>query len=144
MGCAMSCDRRSVAAGLAAGLLFGAGLALSGMTDPRVVTGFLDVAGDWNPALLFVMGGAVPVTLIGYRLAFRRARPLWAERFAVPTDRTIDGRLIGGAVLFGVGWGLAGYCPGPALAALTALMPGALAFLVAMVAGLALVKIAKL
>ena len=140
----MSIDRSSLSgpglAGLACGLLFGVGLALSGMTDPRVVTGFLDVAGAWNPALLLVMGGAVPVTMIGYRLAFRRRRPLLAEAFTLPTARSVDGPLLLGAALFGIGWGLAGYCPGPALASLTSALPGVLAFVAAMGLGLGLVK----
>ncbi len=120
---------------LVAGLLFGAGLAFGGMTDPAVVLGFLDVAGNWNPALLFVMAGALGVTALGYRLAFRRGRPLLAGRFTLPAARPIDARLLGGAALFGVGWGLAGYCPGPALASLPALHAGTLVFVLAMVAG---------
>ncbi len=128
---------RSTAVGLVAGLLFGAGLAVSGMTDPNVVLGFLDPAGTWNPALALVMAGALAVTGPGYRLAFRRGRPLWAERFSVPTARRTDVRLIGGAALFGIGWGLAGYCPGPALAVLSAAWPGTLVFVAATVGGLA-------
>ena len=125
---------------LAAGLLFGAGLALGGMTDPAVVLGFLDVAGAWNPALAFVMGGALAVTFVGYRLAFRRAGPLLAGRFSLPTADAIDARLLGGAALFGAGWGLAGYCPGPALASLPAAHPGTAVFVLAMLAGLALAR----
>ncbi len=125
---------------LVAGVLFGAGLALAGMTNPAVVLGFLDVAGAWNPALIFVMGAAVPVTVIGYRLAFRCGRPWLAARFDLPTLQTIDRRLVLGASLFGAGWGLAGYCPGPALASLPALSPGTLVFLLAMVCGLWLVR----
>ena len=126
-------------AGLA-GLLFGLGLAVSGMTDPAVVLGFLDLAGAWNPALLFVMAAAVPVTFLGYRLAFRRGRPWVATSFDLPKSRALDRPLLLGAALFGAGWGLAGYCPGPALASLPALMPGTLAFLAAMVCGLWLVR----
>ncbi len=128
---------------LFAGLLFGAGLALGGMTDPAVVLGFLDVAGAWNPALAFVMGGALAVTFLGYRLAFRRARPWLAGRFDLPPLRAIDARLLGGAALFGVGWGLAGYCPGPALASLPALHAGTAVFVVAMLAGLWLAGVQK-
>ncbi|RJF88935.1 YeeE/YedE family protein [Oleomonas cavernae] len=106
--------------GLLAGLIFGAGLALAGMTDPAVVIGFLDVAGAWNPALLFVMGVGVVVTFIGYRLVLRRKAPLLADRFILPTATVIDRDLVLGAALFGIGWGLAGYCPGPALASLAA------------------------
>jgi len=125
---------------LAAGLLFGAGLALGGMTDPSVVLGFLDVAGAWNPTLVFVMGGALAVTFIGYRLVLRRARPLLAARFALPTTSALDARLLGGAALFGAGWGLAGYCPGPAIAALPAAHAGTAVFVLAMLAGLALAR----
>ncbi len=124
----------------AAGLLFGLGLALSGMTDPAVVLGFLDLAGAWNPALLFVMAGAVPVTFLGYRLAFGRGRPWLAASFDLPKNRTLDRPLMLGAALFGAGWGLAGYCPGPALASLPSLLPGTLAFLAAMRCGLWLVR----
>ncbi len=126
---------------LLAGALFGAGLALGGMTDPRVVLGFLDVSrmadGQWNPRLAFVMGGALAVTFVGYRLVWRRGRPWLAEKFSLPTKTKIDPRLLGGAALFGAGWGLAGYCPGPALASLPALDGGLVLFLVAMLAGLA-------
>ena len=103
---------------LAAGLLFGIGLALAGMTDPAVVQGFLDLAGRWNPALLFVMAGAVSVTFVGYRLAFARGAPLLAPHFLLPATAHIDAPLVIGAALFGLGWGLAGYCPGPAVASL--------------------------
>ncbi|RDI97170.1 YeeE/YedE family protein [Dyella solisilvae] len=105
---------------LLAGLLFGFGLALAGMTQPAVVLGFLDVFGAWNPRLLFVMAGAVLTTAIGYRLVWRRAQPWLAPRFSLPDTRHIDARLVGGAALFGIGWGIAGYCPGPALASLGA------------------------
>jgi len=125
---------------LAAGLLFGAGLALGGMTDPAVVLGFLDVAGAWNPALAFVMGGALAVTFVGYRLVFRRARPLLADAFALPRTHAVDAHLLGGAALFGAGWGLAGYCPGPAIASLPAAHLGTAAFVLAMLAGLALAR----
>ena len=123
-----------------AGLLFGVGLALSGMTNPEVVLGFLDLAGVWNPALLLVMAGAVPVTFLGYRLAFGRGRPWLASSFDLPKSRAFDRPLLLGAALFGAGWGLAGYCPGPALAALPALLPGTLAFLGPMLCGLWLVR----
>lgn len=104
------------------GLLFGAGLSLSRMIDPSVVLAFLDFAaipdGAWNPALVFVMAGALLVTASGYALIFRRRTPLFAPGYALPGKRAIDGRLIAGAVLFGLGWGLVGYCPGPAIAGL--------------------------
>jgi len=98
------------------GALFGFGLVLSQMIDPRRVQGFLDLA-DWDPTLLLVIVSAVSTTLIGYRLVLKRSRPIADEQFHLPTTRAIDGRLVGGAALFGVGWGLAGFCPGPALTA---------------------------
>jgi uncharacterized protein len=119
---------------LIAGLLFGLGLALAGMTQPAVVLGFLDIAGAWNPRLLFVMAGAVVTTAIGYRLAWRHARPWLGERFMQPGQRRVDARLLGGAALFGIGWGIAGYCPGPALASLAS----GLAPVVLLVAAMAL------
>lgn len=103
---------------LAAGALFGLGLLLSGMVNPAKVLAFLDVFGAWDPSLAFVMGGAIPVAALGFRLGARRAAPLCAPRFSPPTRTVIDAKLIGGAVLFGLGWGLAGFCPGPALASL--------------------------
>jgi len=98
------------------GLLFGAGLAWSGMADPHKVLGFLDVAGAWDPSLLLVMVGAVLTYAVGSRLVLRRARPWLDECFHLPMNRRIDARLLAGAAVFGIGWGLAGYCPGPALA----------------------------
>lgn len=121
---------------LASGLLFGAGLAISGMIDPAKVLGFLDVAGAWDPSLAFVMAGGLAVTFAGYRLVLRRPAPLLEPRFQIPTRRDVDGRLLGGAVLFGVGWGLVGYCPGPALAAVGLGDPSTWIFLAAMVAGM--------
>lgn len=112
--------RAGIGIALLAGLVFGAGLILSGMTDPTVVLGFLDVAGVWNPSLAFVMGGAVGVTLVGFRLVARRPAPLCDVQFHLPQKRTLDARLLIGAALFGVGWGLSGYCPGPALTDLLA------------------------
>ncbi|MCI0511561.1 hypothetical protein C8E00_106153 [Chromohalobacter marismortui] len=122
-------------AGYLAGLLFGLGLAISGMTDPARVIGFLDVAGDWDPTLVFVLGGAVITTFIGYRLVWRRQTPLFESRFQQPTRRDLYTRLLGGAALFGIGWGLSGYCPGPAVASLPGLSWPLAAFLVAMIAG---------
>jgi uncharacterized membrane protein YedE/YeeE len=119
----------------AAGLLFGLGLSLGGMTQPAVVLSFLDIFGAWDPRLVFVMAGAVLTTAIGYRLVLRRSRPLLAERFQWPTSRRIDTRLIGGAALFGIGWGTAGYCPGPALASLGAGVPALLVLVACMIAG---------
>ena len=124
-----------VATGLAVGALFGAGLAAGGMTDPRVVLGFLDVAGAWDPRLLAVMAGALGVTSVGFRLVQRRGKPFFAAELRLPTQHALDARLIGGAALFGIGWGIAGYCPGPALAALATNPVEALVFLPAMLAG---------
>ncbi|MCH4563443.1 MULTISPECIES: DUF6691 family protein [Halomonas] len=121
--------------GYIAGLLFGLGLGISGMTDPARVLGFLDIFGAWDPTLMFVLGGAVVTTFIGYRLVFRRPGPLFAEAFQLPTRQDLDGRLIGGAALFGIGWGLSGYCPGPAFASIGGLTAPLLAMLVAMIAG---------
>lgn len=104
---------------LLAGLLFGLGLSLGGMTEPSVVLGFLDITGAWNPRLLFVMVGAVLTTAIGYRLVWRRSGPWFGDAFHVPDATRIDTRLVLGALLFGIGWGIAGYCPGPALASLS-------------------------
>jgi uncharacterized membrane protein YedE/YeeE len=122
-------------AGYLAGLLFGLGLAISGMTDPARVIGFLDVAGAWDPTLIFVLGGAVVTTFIGYRLVWRRHMPLFESRFQLPTRRDLDVQLLGGAALFGIGWGLSGYCPGPAAASLPELSWPLAAFLVALVLG---------
>lgn len=103
---------------LLAGLMFGGGLAAAGMTDPRRVQGFLDLFGDWDPTLAFVMGAAVAVTVICFRLVLRRPTPILDEQFHLPTRRDIDYRLVVGSLLFGIGWGLFGYCPGPAIGGL--------------------------
>ena len=103
---------------LAAGLVFGVGLALSGMTHAEKVLGFLDVSGRWDPSLLFVLFGAVGVTVTAFRHVLRRSAPLFERRFLLPTGKDIDGPLVLGAVIFGVGWGISGYCPGPGLALL--------------------------
>ena len=105
-----------VVAALLCGLVFGAGLAVSGMTNPAKVLAFLDVAGPWDPTLAFVMGGALAVSAAGVALARRSLRPWLAETFALPTRRDLDRDLLLGAALFGAGWGLVGLCPGPALA----------------------------
>ena len=131
---------RAILIGLIAGLLFGVGLAIGGMTDPAVVLGFLDIAGAWNPQLMFVMAAGVPVTFIGYRLAFGRSAPIWAEAFPTPAANAIDRRLIVGAALFGIGWGLAGYCPGPAVASLASGRAAVLGFVLAMIVGMIVVR----
>lgn len=117
-----------VLAALLSGVLFGLGLAISGMTDPNVVIGFLDLFGDFNPALMFVLGGAVGTTLVAFRFVLRRPSPVLADGFQLPTRKDIDARLLIGAGLFGIGWGLAGYCPGPALVSAGALIDTALMF----------------
>lgn len=117
------------------GALFAVGLGISGMTQPLKVLGFLDIFGAWDPALLFVMGSAVMVNFVGYRLAIGRAHPLLAAAFDIPTRRDIDWQLITGASLFGVGWGLAGFCPGPALVAVASGSHDVLLFVAAMFAG---------
>ncbi|MEO1107925.1 MAG: DUF6691 family protein [Pseudomonadota bacterium] len=103
---------------LVTGLVFGAGIAISGMMDPAKVLNFFDVAGTWDPSLIFVMGGALVVTFIGYRLVWHRPAPLFEHRFQLPVSTQIDNKLIGGAALFGIGWGIAGFCPGAAIPAL--------------------------
>lgn len=123
--------------GLACGVLFGAGLALGGMTLPAKVIGFLDVAGAWDPSLAMVMLGAIAVYAPAYRFLVARTTPLFVREFALQASKQIDGPLVGGAVLFGVGWGMAGYCPGPALVALGTAAPEALSFTASMVVGMA-------
>ncbi|MFA3916998.1 DUF6691 family protein [Ruegeria hyattellae] len=103
---------------LITGLVFGLGIAISGMMDPTKVLNFFDFAGAWDPSLAFVMGGALVVTSIGYRLAWKRSAPLFEGRFQVPTGTDIDKKLVGGSALFGIGWGIAGFCPGAAIPAL--------------------------
>jgi len=126
--------RRNLAA-LLAGLLFGFGLAVAQMTNPLKVLAFLDVFGDWDPSLALVMGGAVTVTLVGFRLVLRQAQPLFDTRFHLPTRSDLDQRLLIGAALFGTGWGIAGFCPGPAVAALAFGSLEPVLFVIAMLAG---------
>src|SRR3954468_497497 len=121
---------------LLAGMIFGAGLSISDMVNPLRVLNFLDAAGSWDPTLAFVMAGALAVTALGYRLVFRRNAPLLDAKFHLPTQTQIDLPLVGGAALFGVGWGLAGMCPGPALTDLVTLEPKVLAFVAAMLMGM--------
>lgn len=124
---------------LFAGLLFGAGLAMSGMTDITKVIGFLDLAGDFDPTLAFVMGGGVAVTLPFFQLLLPRiAKPVFDPDFRLPTRRDIDLPLVSGSLLFGAGWGTVGLCPGPAIASLSYLNPDILAFVIAMFLGLAI------
>lgn len=125
-----------------AGLLFGIGLTISGMVNPAIVLGFLDVMGEWNPALLFVMVGALSVAVPGYWL-LRGRKPVLAEAQQMPTRRNIDWPLVLGAILFGVGWGIVGICPGPAIALLAIAPVSALIFLAAMTAGLWLARVSQ-
>lgn len=125
-----------IALGFLSGLVFGLGLVVSGMANPAKVLNFLDLAGTWDPSLAFVMGGATATAFIGYRLVWRRRAPVLDTRFDVPTNTRIDRPLILGAALFGIGWGIGGFCPGPAWTALPLLAPGTLVFLPAMLAGL--------
>jgi len=121
---------------LVCGILFGVGLSLSGMTDPLVVLGFLDLFGSWNPSLIFVMASAVPTTFIGYRIVMKREQPLCSSQFYLPEKVSIDKSLIIGAVLFGTGWGLLGLCPGPAIASLSSLQPKVFGFVLFMIFGM--------
>ena len=120
---------------LGSGLVFGLGLGFSQMIDPQRVKGFLDLAGAWDPTLAFVMGGAVAVTLVAFRFVLRQPVPLLGGKFYLPTRNDIDRPLVFGAVIFGAGWGLGGYCPGPAIAAVGLGSINPLLFIAAMVAG---------
>lgn len=122
-------------AALAAGALFGVGLAVSTMTDREVVLGFLDLAGHWNPTLAFVMGGAVAVTAVAFRIVLKLPAPALGGNFRVPAGDAIDAKLISGAAIFGVGWGLVGFCPGPVLVGVAAGLRDAWVFVPAMLAG---------
>lgn len=123
------------------GLVFALGLGLSGMTQPSKVLGFLDIAGRWDPSLLFVMGGAVLFGLLVFPRILSRERPLMGSTFHLPSQHRIDLPLMAGSVLFGIGWGLSGYCPGPALVSLVTGAPGALVFLVTMLSGMVLFEV---
>lgn len=122
-------------AALLSGIVFGLGLAISEMINPARVIGFLDITGQWDLTLMLVMGSALAFTLIGFPLITRKAHPILAEKFTLPTKKTLDLPLISGAVLFGIGWGLAGLCPGPAIAGLASLNPGIFLFVAAMIVG---------
>lgn len=120
---------------LVAGLIFGAGLILSGMVNPAKVLNFLDVTGSWDASLAFVMIGAIAVTSAGYALARRRSGPLFSDRFRWPTAQDVDTRLILGSAIFGIGWGLVGLCPGPALASLLLGSQAVLVFVASLLVG---------
>jgi uncharacterized membrane protein YedE/YeeE len=127
---------KGIAIGLATGLVFGAGLVLSGMTQPAKVLAFLDILGGWDPSLAFVMGGAIAVHFVAYRLVPRLAKPVWSGAWMLPTRRDVDTRLLLGVTLFGAGWGLGGYCPGPALTSVVSGASSTLLFTGAMLAGM--------
>lgn len=129
--------------GFLSGLIFGLGLIISGMANPAKVLNFLDIFGAWDPSLAFVMGGASVTAFIGYRLAWRQNRPALMPSFAIPTAKDIDGNLLTGAALFGIGWGIGGFCPGPAWTALTIGAPGTLIFVPAMLIGITLGRVLK-
>jgi len=129
-------SRLEIAAALAAGALFGAGLVVSGMSNPAKVIGFLDVTGPWDPSLALVMAGAVAVGLAGFAFNAKRARSVLGLPMRMPTANAIDRPLVAGAIVFGIGWGLVGLCPGPAIVALTTGSAKALLFVAAMLAGM--------
>jgi uncharacterized protein len=118
------------------GVIFGTGIVVSGMANPAKVINFFDVAGTWDPSLIFVMGGALIVTAVGYRIVFGRSRPIFEGKFSLPTARNLDARLIGGSAVFGIGWGISGFCPGGALPALGTGRIDVIAFVAAMLAGI--------
>jgi uncharacterized membrane protein YedE/YeeE len=120
---------------LISGVLFGLGLSVSQMVDPKIVVDFLDVTGSWNPALAFVMGGALCITFPAYFFIKNLARPKFADIFQIPNRKDIDAKLVIGAALFGIGWGIGGFCPGPALTVVPTLLAPVLAFVAAMIAG---------
>ena len=129
--------------GFLVGLIFGVGIAVSGMINPAKVLNFFDIAGTWDPSLAFVMGGALVTTALGYRLVLRRDAPLIEARFQIPTARDIDARLIGGAAVFGLGWGIAGFCPGAAVPALGSGKWEVALFVVALLAGLRVARMIR-
>jgi len=121
---------------LLAGLLFGVGLEMSGMTDTRVVLGFLDLAGAWNPTLMFVMVGGLLVTVPGFNYLLKKRKPVLCDDYCLPSKQDVDAKLLLGSALFGIGWGLYGYCPGPAIASLSTLSTEPVLFVAAMIAGM--------
>jgi uncharacterized protein len=131
---------KTVVVAALAGAVFAIGLVVSGMTVPAKITAFLDLGGEWDPTLALVMLGAIAVYAPIVRIAQHRRRPLLSERFHWPTLRAIDARLVGGAAIFGVGWGLSGYCPGPALTSIGSGAASALVFVAAMIAGMAITR----
>lgn len=134
---------RDILVPLAGGTIFGAGLTVGGMTDPARVRSFLDIAGAWDPTLAFVMGGAVLVMALAWVLQRQMLRPFFAEGFSLPDRSDLTPRLIGGSALFGIGWGIAGLCPGPSFAALAIEPVSAAIFIAAMLAGMGLVRLVE-
>jgi uncharacterized membrane protein YedE/YeeE len=132
----MNRSRARELSALLSGALFGVGLLISGMTQPSKVLGFLDIFGAWDASLMFVMVGAIAVHFTAYRAIRGRPAPMFATKFTVPSRRDLDAKLLLGAALFGVGWGLGGYCPGPSLVSLIGGGLGAIVFVVAMLAGI--------
>lgn len=122
------------------GVIFGVGIAISGMANPAKVLNFFDIAGTWDPSLIFVMGGALVTTFIGYKLVFGRSAPVFESEFNVPNSRIIDRKLVGGSAVFGIGWGIAGFCPGGALPALGTGRWEVFAFVAALLAGVFIAK----
>lgn len=123
------------------GLVFGVGISVSGMANPAKVLNFFDIAGSWDPSLAFVMGGALVVTALGYRFVLARPAPILAPRFSLPTAQGLDARLLGGAAIFGVGWGIAGFCPGGALPALGTGRAEVAWFVLALVVGIVVTRL---
>jgi hypothetical protein len=133
----------SLLASFTAGLIFALGLGIGGMTQPAKVTAFLDFAGDWDPSLACVMIGAIMVHAVLHRLIRRRPTPLFASAFSIPTRMDIDPRLVGGAALFGIGWGMGGFCPGPAVTSLVSGRMSVVIFVAAMIAGMYLYRVVE-
>ena len=125
---------------LTSGLLFGAGVTISGMVNPMKVLNFLDILGPWDATLIFVMGAGLVVTLLGYQIILKRNSPLFATSFRLPTSQDIDTKLLGGAALFGLGWGISGFCPGPAVASVVFGRTESITFVIAMAAGMIVTK----
>ncbi len=125
---------------LLSGLLFGAGVTISGMVNPMKIQNFLDIFGPWDATLIFVMGAGLAVTLIGYQIIFKRNAPIFATSFRLPVSQDIDAKLLGGAALFGLGWGISGFCPGPAIASLVFGRMESITFVIAMAAGMIVTK----
>lgn len=134
---------RDILVPLASGTVFGAGLTIGGMTDPARVRGFLDLFGKWDPTLAFVMGGAVLMMAVAWLIQRRMQRPVFAEGFSLPDRSDITARLVGGSALFGIGWGIAGLCPGPGFAALAIAPASAAIFVIAMLAGMLAVRLVE-